>query len=189
MRVKLIANILILCSFISCKNEELKQITVKDFREFVDDTNYKTDAEKYGWSIVQTSVTDFHVLYGIDWTCPNGSNYSLDDDPVLQVSYNDAMAFAKWMGSRLPSYEEYWNLASLDQRPINKSSTEIFPLASCNIIGNVWEITQIDQTNQIRLAGGSYLCDNNTCNGTNKERTLYVDRITGNSHIGFSVIK
>ena len=58
-----------------------------------------------------------------------------------------------------------------------------------HIIGNVWEITEIEENGSVRLAGGSYLCDENTCNGTDPKRELYIDKITGNSHIGFCIIK
>jgi len=38
------------------------------------------------------------------------------------------------------------------------------------------------------LAGGSLFCSKDTCHGTQKDRELYVDKETGNIHIGFSVL-
>jgi len=57
-----------------------------------------------------------------------------------------------------------------------------------NIDGNVWELTHSGKEDEVSLAGGSLFCSENTCNGTVKERELYVDKETGNIHIGFCVI-
>jgi formylglycine-generating enzyme required for sulfatase activity len=37
----------------------LQVITYKDFRKFVNETGYVTDAEKYGWSFLQLDVFNF----------------------------------------------------------------------------------------------------------------------------------
>ena len=37
---------------------------------------------------------------------------------------------------------------------------------------------------EIRLAGGSYLSSIDTCHGTQEDRELFVDKETGNIHIG-----
>ena len=41
---------------------------------------------------------------------------------------------------------------------------------------------------QIRLAGGSLFCSIDTRHGTQEDRELYVDKETGNIHIGFSIL-
>jgi len=183
---------MLLCSailFFSCQEENLHQVTVTEFSDFVMSTGYKTDAEKYGWTIVQLDIINYEILHGIDWRCPTGRVVSNAEDPVTQVSYNDAAAYAAWSDTRIPDYENYWKLAAKDNRPINFSSNTILPIGQVNILGNVWEITTPGKYGNIRLAGGSYLCDKNTCNGTSVDRELLVDKITGNSHIGFAVIK
>ncbi|MFN0049845.1 MAG: SUMF1/EgtB/PvdO family nonheme iron enzyme, partial [Cytophagales bacterium] len=89
-------------------NEKLEVVTHDQFNEFVKKTGYITDAEKFGWSIVQTDVFNFHKVEGANWKKPDGKDEPKSSDlPVTQVSYNDAMAYCKWSGSRLPSYEEY----------------------------------------------------------------------------------
>ena len=152
------------------------------------ETRYETDAEKFGWTIVQKDVFNFEVVYGGNWKCPDGINSAIEDNPVTQVSYNDALAFAEWSNTTIPTYKAYWHFAEADHRPINSNGTQIFPEGHTNVVGNVWEITRPDSLGQIRLAGGSYLCRKNMCNGTSPNRTLYVDAQTGNSHIGFAVI-
>ena len=178
--------------FVFCtRNSEyyLRPVTVKEFNEFIEDSNYVTDAEKYGWSIVQKDVYNYEVVYGADWRTPDGINNSIDDLPVTQVSYNDAVEYSKWAGVKLPTYDQYWEIVDRDNRLIVSDNLyPISPVDDVNIIGNVWDITNSESSNQIRLAGGSLFCSIDTCHGTQKERELYVDKETGNIHIGFSIL-
>ena len=167
----------------------LRSVTVEEFREFVEDSDYVTDAEKYGWSIVQKDVYNYKIVYGADWRTPDGINKSIDNLPVTQVSYNDAVEYSKWAGVRLPTYDQYWEIVDRDNRLIVSDNLyPISPVDDVNIIGNVWDITEPESSNQIRLAGGSLFCSIDTCHGTQKERELYVDKETGNIHIGFSIL-
>jgi hypothetical protein len=167
----------------------LRSVTVEEFREFVEDSDYVTDAEKYGWSIVQKDVYNYEIVYGADWRTPDGINNSIDNLPVTQVSYNDALEYSKWAGVRLPTYDQYWEIVDRDNRLIVSDNLyPISPVDDVNIIGNVWDITEPESSKQIRLAGGSLFCSIDTCHGTKKERELYVDKETGNIHIGFSIL-
>ncbi|MDC6350298.1 SUMF1/EgtB/PvdO family nonheme iron enzyme [Zeaxanthinibacter sp. PT1] len=181
--------VLLIISICSCTNKiALKPVTIQEFASFVDETGYITDAEKYGWSVVQTSVFGYKVVEGANWRMPDGRHPASPELPVTQVSYNDAMAYCEWAGVRLPTYEEYWAAVQEDERTIVSNQVRpISPVDEVNIVGNVWDITKTIKKEQVRLAGGSIFCSENTCHGTQPEREFFVDRETGNIHIGFSV--
>ena len=184
--------LLLLAILVSCSSPEdykLKTVYVKEFKEFINATGYITSAEQYGWSFVQQDVYDYKIVNGANWLKPDGINSSIDSLPVTQVSYNDAIEYCKWAGVSLPTYDQYWKLVSTDDRLI--VSDNMYPISSVesvNIIGNVWDITEPENSNQVRLAGGSLFCSIDTCHGTQEERELYVDKETGNIHIGFSIL-
>ena len=184
--------LLLLAILVSCsspKDYNLKTVSVKEFKEFINATGYITSAEQYGWSFVQQDVYDYKIVNGANWLKPDGINLSADYLPVTQVSYNDAIEYCKWAGVSLPTYYQYWELVSSDDRLI--VSDNMYPISSVesvNIIGNVWDITEPENSNQVRLAGGSLFCSIDTCHGTQEERELYVDKETGNIHIGFSIL-
>ncbi len=182
---------------ISCRREsknaqkKLEVVTYKEFKRFVQKTGYVTDAEKFGWSIVQQDVFNFIKVDSAHWRMPDGLHAPLSENlPVTQVSYNDAMAYCAWSGTELPSYDQYWELIKDDERVV--IANHLAPISAAdeaNILGNVWEITRTLRGNEIRLAGGSLFCSSTTCHGTSKEREVYVDKQTGNMHIGFAVIR
>ena len=184
--------LILLFNLFYCSNIEqyqLKPVSVKEFKDFIDATAYKTDAEKYGWSIVQINVFDFKTVNGATWLKPDGENPSIDNLPVTQVSYRDAVEYCKWAGVNLPTYDQYWDLVANDKRLIvSDNKHPISPVNKVNVVGNVWDITENLNSEKVRLAGGSLFCSKQTCHGTQKDRELYVDKETGNIHVGFSVL-
>jgi formylglycine-generating enzyme required for sulfatase activity len=87
------------------------EVTVRQFRAFVEATGYQTDAEKERWAWTRSGQRDWDPEALICWW--NLPFKQTDDDPASCISWFDAMEFCRWLSSetgvniRLPSEAEW----------------------------------------------------------------------------------
>ncbi len=81
------------------------EVTVDQFRAFVELKNYKTEAEQGGFSFVWNFPEGTEKKAGVNWRNPGfeqGGNH-----PVVCVSWNDVKAYMEWAGLCPPSEAEW----------------------------------------------------------------------------------
>jgi formylglycine-generating enzyme required for sulfatase activity/predicted Ser/Thr protein kinase len=138
------------------------EVTNKMFTKFIEETGYQTAAEKGGWGNAFTGGK-WERVEKADWRHPFGPQSSiagLEQHPVVQVSWDDAVAYCQWASRRLPTEAE-WEKATrgMDNR--------VFPWGNEIPNGNLlnfaddnlqvaWAVTTVDDGYRYSAPVGSY---------------------------------
>lgn len=106
---------------------EAVPVTNARFAAFVLATGYQTVAERFGWGMVFRGLLKdpasvpagggtswWSAVQGACWHTPEGQGSDLAaraEHPVTHIAWEDAVAFAKWAGGRLPTEAEWEHAA------------------------------------------------------------------------------
>jgi len=117
-------------------------VTVKAFRRFIEETGYKTDAEKFGDSgVFDFNSSSWALMPEANWKYPLGKNSSPAEDnhPVTHVSWNDATAYAVWLGKRIPTEAEWEYAARCSGTSTTKFSWGNNLIMNGKYMANIWQ--------------------------------------------------
>ncbi len=91
-----------------------REVSVGEFRIFVQRSGRRTDAERFGSSTVYDQYSGrLMEKKGVTWEMDYEGNLANPNDPVIHVSWNDANAYVNWLAQgtgksyRLPSEAEF----------------------------------------------------------------------------------
>ena len=166
-------------------------VTNAQFKKFVEETQYITDAEKEGYGMVRIGRRWKRVKEA-NWKTPDGltSIEGKDDNPVTQVSYNDALAYCQWAGKDLPT-EAQWEKAARglegNEYPWGNSEPDDTMANFDNIIGSTTPVTDYEKGQSFYgsydMAGNVYQwCKDWYATGARKEKNP-TGPDTGKEHV------
>ncbi|GMQ26144.1 hypothetical protein Aoki45_28260 [Algoriphagus sp. oki45] len=103
------------------------EVTVLEFKKFVDATGYVTEAEKIGGVMQLNSRSEWELVEGGTWNShaslhKRGYDVKLYEEPrfmnnpVMSLAPADVLAYARWMGKRVPTYQEWIHAAKAGQK-------------------------------------------------------------------------
>jgi formylglycine-generating enzyme required for sulfatase activity len=151
-------------------------VSVREFREFADGARYKTQAETAGFAYAVVEGT-LQPVNGGSWRNAVKKHTIEDELPVVAVSFQDAAAYCRSKGWRLPSEDEWEYMARGPKRHTFPWGENIDPVASApgappsvtdgpaegiggrykGLSGNVWQWVDTKVGGRKVLKGGSWL--------------------------------
>lgn len=104
--------------FVSAFLIDAHEVTNAEFQQFINATGYRTVGEREGGGVFRQPISvaglnDIRQWWVLDrsanWHFPHGRQGAgaLPNEPVVQVTLEDALAYAHWRGRDLPTEEEW----------------------------------------------------------------------------------
>jgi formylglycine-generating enzyme required for sulfatase activity/predicted Ser/Thr protein kinase len=115
------------------------EVTNAMFTQFIAETGYQTSAEKEGWGYA-FSGQDWEKVTGANWQHPHSPDSDiagLDDHPVVQVSWEDAVAYCAWAKRELPSEAEW-------EKAARGADGRTYPWGNDELAGNLLNFADVN---------------------------------------------
>ena len=136
-------------------------MTNAQFAAFFADTGHLTLAERRGGGEAHTAG-GWNFIDGADWQHPQGPSSDLnglEEHPVVMVTWEDADAFCRWRGGRLPTEAE-WEFAARGPDNATYPWGESFETGLLNFCDsncpNSWADSRVDDGYEFTAPAGSY---------------------------------
>ena len=139
------------------------EVTVGEYARFVEASGYVTKAERDGGGLVYES--GWQRKAGWTWRTPFGS-IAEKDEPAVHITYDDAQAYCKWAGKRLPTEKEWLEAAYTERRANPPSSLKegqvyLYPTGSspegANCLEDCGQTSALDHSDLLNRGKGHAL--------------------------------
>lgn len=105
------------------------EVTVGQFAHFADATNFVSKAERDGGGLVYGAGWEQKI--GWNWRAPFGRP-AQPGEPAVHITFDEAQAYCRYVGKRLPTEAEWLEAAHTERRPappaaFEKGKTYPFP--------------------------------------------------------------